>query len=238
MESCLGDMHLNWCIIYLDDLIVFSKTPEEHLERLGGVFQKLREVGLKLKPTKCDFFKDRIAYLGHIVSKAGIETDHKKIQDIKDWPQPVTVTDVRQFLGFTNYYRKFIKQYAVVANSLNKLISGDNAKKKNKRVEWSPECEESFLKLKEICTETPVLAYANYERPFKLTTDASKKGLGAVLSQVGEDGRERPVAFASRTLSKAEKNYTTHKLEFLALKWSVTDRFHEYLYGSTFEVYR
>ena len=233
MESCFGDMHLNWCIIYLDDVIVFSKTPEEHLVRLRGVFQKLREAG----PSKCEFFKDRIAYLGHIVSKAGIETDPKKIEDIKEWPRPTTVTDVRQFLGFTNYYRKFIKQYALVANPLNKLISGENAKKKNKKVEWTQECEESFQKLKDICTETPVLAYADYERPFKLTTDASKKGLGTVLSQVGEDQKERPVAFASRTLSKSEKNYTTHKLEFLALKWSITDRFHEYLYGSTFEVF-
>ena len=237
MESCLGEMHLNWCIIYLDDVIVFSKDPTEHLKRLRGVFQKLREAGLKRKPSKCEFFKDRIAYLGHIVSKAGIETDPKKIQDIQEWPRPETVTDVRQFQGFTNYYRKFIKHYAVVANPLNKLISGDNMKKKNKRVEWTPECEESFERLKRICTDTPVLAYADYEKPFKLTTDASKKGLGAVLSQIGTDGKERPVAFASRTLSKAEKNYTTHKLEFLALKWSVTDRFHEYLYGSTFEVY-
>ena len=237
MESCLGDMHLNWCIIYLDDVIVFSKTPEEHLVRLHGVFQKLREAALKLKPSKCEFFKDRIAYLGHIVSKAGIETDPKKIRDIWEWPRPNTVTDVRQSLGFTNYYWKFIKHYAVVANLLNKLVSGENAKKKNKKVEWTQECEESFQKLKNICTETPVLAYANYEKPFKLTTDASKKGLGAVLSQINEDGKERPVAFASRTLSKSEKNYTTHKLEFLALKWSVTDRFHEYLYGSTFEVF-
>ena len=218
MESCLGDMHLNWCIIYLDDVIVFSKTPEEHLIRLRGVFQKLREAGLKLKPSKCEFFKDRIAYLGHIVSKAGIETDPKKIKDIWEWPRPITVTDVRQFLGFTNYYIKFIKQYALVANPLNKLISGENAKKKNKKVEWTPECKESFQKLKDICTETPVLAYANYKKPFKLTTDTSKKGLGAVLSQIGEDQKERPVAFASRTLSKSEKNYTTHKLEFLALK--------------------
>ena len=162
---------------------------------------------------------------------------HGQSLDIWEWPRPNTVTDVRQFLGFTNYYRKFIKHYAVVANPLNKLISGENAKKKNKRVEWTQECEESFQKLKDICTETPVLAYANYEKPFKLTTDASKKGLGAVLSQMSEDGKERPVAFASRTLSKSEKNYTTHKLEFLALKWSITDRFHEYLYGSTFEVF-
>ena len=237
MESCLGEMHLNWCIIYLDDIIVFSKSREEHLERLKGVFQKLREAGLKLKPSKYEFFRDKIAYLGHIISKAGVETDPKKIQNITDWVRPKTVTDVRQFLGFTNYYRKFIKQYAQIANPLNKLISGENAKKKNKKVEWTAECEEAFKKLKEICTHTPVLTYADYKRPFKLTTDASKKGLGAVLSQVGEDGKERPVAFASRTLNKAEKNYTTHKLEFLALKWSITDRFHEYLYGSTFEVF-
>ena len=103
METCLGDMHLNWCI-YLDDVIVFSKTPEERITRLRGVFQKLREAGLKLKPSKCEFFKDRIAYLGHIVSKARVETDPKKIADIQEWPQPKTVTDVRQFLGFTNYY--------------------------------------------------------------------------------------------------------------------------------------
>ena len=117
------------------------------------------------------------------------------------------------------------------------MISGDNTKKKNKKVEWTPEYEESFEKLKRICTDTPVLAYADYEKPFKLTTDVSKMGLRAVLSQIGNDGKEKPVASASRTLSKEEKNYTTHKLEFLALKWSMTDRFHEYLYGSTFEVY-
>ena len=146
------------------------------------------------------------------MSKAGMETHPKKIQDIQEWPRPETVTDVRQFLGFTNYYRKFIKHYAVVANPLNKLISGDHAKKKNKKVEWTPECKESFERLKCICTDTPVLAYADYEKPFKLTTDASKKGLGAVLSQIGTDGKERPVTFASRTLSKADKNYTTHKL--------------------------
>ena len=115
------------------------------------------------------------------------------------------MTDVQQFLGFTNYYRKFIEHYAVVANPLNKLISGENAKKKNKRVEWTPECEESFQKLKQICTETPVLAYTDNEKPFKLSTDASKNGLGAVLSQIGNDGKEKPVAFASRTLSNAEK---------------------------------
>ena len=144
METCLGDLHLNWCIIYLDDVIVFSKTPKEHIERLEAVFRKISEAGLKLKPSKCEFFKSRIHYLGHIVSKNGIETDPKKIEAIKNWPVPRTVHDVRSFLGFTNYYRKFVYKYAHKARPLNKLISGENAKKKNRKVEWTPEHEATF----------------------------------------------------------------------------------------------
>ena len=237
METCLGDMHLQWCIIYLDDIIVFSKTPEEHIERLRGVFQKLADAGLKLKPSKCEFFKAEINYLGHVVSKDGIRTDEKKIQVIKDWPRPVTVTDVRSFLGFTNYYRKFIYRYAQVAKPLNALIAGENAKFKRRKVEWSEVCQEAFEKLKEICSTTPILAYADYTKPFRLHTDASEKGLGAVLYQAQADGTDRVIAFASRSLSKTERNYDAHRLEFLALKWAVTERFHEYLYGGTFEVY-
>ena len=109
IESCLGEMHLNWCIIiYLDDVMIFSKFPEEQIERLRSVLQKLRAAGLKLKPGKCEFFKD---YLGHIISKDGVETDPKKIEVILDWPVPETVYDVRSFLGFTNYYRKFMFRY-------------------------------------------------------------------------------------------------------------------------------
>ena len=104
MESCLGELYLNWCIIYLDDIIIHARTPEEHLERLEAVFERLKKAGLKLKPSKCTFFRDRIAYLGHIVSKQGIEADPKKIEAIRNWPQPKTVTEVRSFLGFMNYY--------------------------------------------------------------------------------------------------------------------------------------
>ena len=129
MESCLGDLHLNWCIIYLDDIIVFSKTLKEHIKRLRGVFSKLVQAGLKLKPKKCKFFKSRISYLGHIVSSSGIETDPRKVEAVKTWAIPKTVTDVRSFLGFTNYYRRFIKDYAKVARPLNALISGENASK-------------------------------------------------------------------------------------------------------------
>ena len=115
MESCLGEMHLKWCIIYLDDIIVFSKTPEEHIEILRGVFKKLSAAGLRLKLSKCEFFKPRITYLGHIVSKDGIETEKKKVITIQEWLIPKTVTEVHSFLGFKNYYHKFIPKYAKIA---------------------------------------------------------------------------------------------------------------------------
>ena len=218
MESCLGDMHLKWVIIYPDD-IIFSKTPKEHIQRLRGIFQKLHEAGLKLKPKKCEFFKTKISYLGHIVSRDGIECDPKKIEAIKNWKRPITVHDVRSFLGFTNYYRRFIHKYVQMANPLNKLISGENATKKHKKVEWDEKCEEAFIALKEQCCNPPILAYADYGKPFKLHTDASWLGLGAILYQTQEDGTDRVIAYASRTLSKSEKNYPAYKLEFLALKW-------------------
>ena len=110
MEPCLGEMHVKWCIIYFDDIIVFSKTPEEHIERLRGVFEKLSAASLRLKPSKCEFFKSLVAYLGHIVSKNGIETDPKTIDAFKKWPVPKTVTKVQSFLGYMIYYRKFYTQ--------------------------------------------------------------------------------------------------------------------------------
>ena len=221
----------------MDDVIVFSKTPEEHITQLEAVFKKISDAGLKLKPSKCEFFKKRIHYLGHIVSNKGIETDPKKIEAIVNWSGPHTVHEVRKFLGFTNYYRKFVYKYAQIARPLNKLISSENAKKKHKKVEWGNEQEQAFQKLKEACTKTPVLAYADYKKSFRLNTDASELSLGSVLYQQQEDSTFCVIAYASRSLSKTEKNYSAHKLEFLALKWVVTERFHEYLYGGNFEVY-
>ena len=115
MELCLGELHLDWCIIYLDDIIIFSKDPDDHITRLEGVFEKLAKAGLKLKPSKCEFFRSSLKYLGHIVSKEGIATDPRKIEAIRNWPRPKTVTDICSFTGSTNYYRKFIKGYAKIA---------------------------------------------------------------------------------------------------------------------------
>ena len=133
-------------------------------------------------------------------------------------------------MGFTNYYQRFLRGYAQIAHSLNKLTSGKYSTKKKHPIDWDNACEESFLKLKELCTSTLVLAYADYSRPFKLHTDASSLGLGAVLYQTHEDGKDRVIAYASRVLSHTEAKYPAHK-------WAVTDRFHEYLYGGIFEVY-
>ena len=115
---------------YLDDIVVFSKTPEEQFQRLRGVFEKLSAAGLRLKPSKCEFFKCQITYLGHIVSKNGIETDPKKVTTNSELPVPKTVTEVQSFLGFTNYYQKFIPKYANIAKPINQLLSGENACKK------------------------------------------------------------------------------------------------------------
>ena len=201
------------------------------------MFDKLAKAGLKLKPSKCEFFKSKITSLGHIVSAAGIEMDPKKIEAVKNWILPRTMTDVRSFLGFTNHYCSFIQGYVKVAQPLNVLIAGDNANHKKVLVKWNPECQPAFDRLKDLCTRTPILAYAEYGKPFQLQTDASDLGLGAVLYQINGSGPQRVIAYASHSLSNTERNYLAHKLEFLALKWAVTDRFHEYLYGGQFDVY-
>ena len=122
VESCLNELHLNWCIIYLDDIIVFSRTLEEHLHRLKAVFNKLKAAGLKLKCSKCNLFKHQINYLAHVVSKEGVSTDPEKIKAVTEWPQATTVTEVRSFLGFVSYYRRLIPNFFKVAKPLYKLL--------------------------------------------------------------------------------------------------------------------
>ena len=170
--------------------------------------------------------------------KNGIQTDPKKVEAIHKWPVPTNVTEVRSFLGFTNYYCRFIKKYAHVAKPLYKLISisGENASRKQNPIKWDLECQNAFANLKELCTTTPILAYADFAKPFKLHTDASVLGLGAVLYQVHE-GVKKVISCASRSLTQSETKYPVHKLEFLCLKWAISEQFHKYLYGNTFDVY-
>ena len=140
--------------------------------------------------------------MGHIVSKDGIETNPKKITAIKEWPILRTVMEVQSFLRFTNYYHKFIPKYAHIAWPINQLVSGENANKKKTLVEWTAECQQAFEQLKLLCGQTPNLAYANYRKPFKLHTDASENGLGAVLYQKQDDGMDHMIAYTSQDFIK------------------------------------
>ena len=236
MQNCLGELNLQYALIYLDDVIVYSRTPEEHLKRLQAVLDRFALNGLKLKPSKCHFFKESLTYVGHEISAAGMLPGQEGIQKIAKMGCPKTVTGVRKFIGATGYFRRFIKNYARIAEPLNNLIGCDNAKLKNHPVTLSPEAKDAFNTLKQKCMTAPVLAFADLEKPFLLETDASALGLGAVLQQVQADGRLHPVAYASHALRKGEKNYHSSKLEFLALKWAVTEQFREYLYYRPFTV--
>lgn len=244
MTCCFGDLNFTHLLIYLDDLIIFSKTFDEHLERLQLVFDRLQQHGLKLKPSKCQLVRREVQYLGHVVSAEGVSTDPEKICRVQDWARPTNRKEVLQFLGFAGYYRRYVQNYSTIAAPLYRLTSGDPRKKRRGGKSsanpdppflWTSECEEAFQSLKVKLTTAPVLGYPDYNLPFVLQTDASGGGLGAVLAQV-QDGTERVIAYASRGLSPAETRYPAHKLEFLALKWAVADKFYDHLYGRRFSV--
>ena len=224
MERCMGELHLRECLIYLDDIIIFSKTFDEHLVRLENVFRQLEHHCLKLKGSKCEFFQRQVQYLGHVVSDRGVLTDPDKIAALKEWQPPSNIKELRSFLGFAGYYRRFVRNYSSIVKPLNALLVGHPTNKKLKRKKkaatpwnWGPEQQTAFDCIIEKLTPPPVLAYADYTKPFVLNTDASGDGLGAVLYQE-HDGKEHVIAYASRGLRASECNYPAHKLEFLALK--------------------
>jgi hypothetical protein len=207
------------------------------------VFERLRQHNLNLSLKKCSFIKRRVKYVGHIVSENGVEADPDKIDKVVNWPTPTSPEDVRKFLGFAGYYRKYVKDFAKISKPLSELMPVPSHTKAGRRKQlnpvvwnWGTEQEEAFVKLKELLGSPPILGFADYATPFELHTDASQKGLGAVLYQK-QGGKLRVISYASRGLGKTEKNYSAHKLEFLALKWSVTEKFHDYLYGNKFVVF-
>lgn len=232
MEQTLAD--LTNVLVYIDDIIVHSPNFKQHLEDLEMCFIRLRDAGLKLKPSKCHLFKKEVKYLGHYISEKGIATDPDKCKVVKEWPVPTNVQELRQVIGFFSYYRRFVKDFASYAKPLHDLIKGKDGNKKAK-IEMDEDAIKAFDVLKEKLTSAPILAYANYTLPFELHIDASGQGLGAVLYQM-QNEKLRVIAYASRGLKTSEENYAAHKLEFLALKWAVTQKFKDYLYGHRFSV--
>ena len=235
-------------LCYLDDIIIFAKHISEHIRRLDVVFTKLADNGLKLDLKKCSFFRDEVNYLGHRVSAEDIATYPNKITEVTNWPTPSTLKELRSFLGFASYYRRYVSRFTQIASPLPQLVTSmcqdvKGKPRKSAHVKlgdrWTKDCDNAFSTLKHTLTTAPVLGFADYAQPFIVETDACDRGLSAVLSQM-QEGRLRIIAYASRGLRGAERNaanYSSKKLELLALKWAVTETFRDYLLGSKFTIY-
>lgn len=214
-------------MVYIDDIIIYSNTINEHLNHLENVFKKLKDHALSIQLDKTEFFKNEIPFLGYIVTPEGLKTNPSKIEAITKLPYPNNEKTTRQFLGMTGYYRKFIKNYANITKPISKALQT----KKYDTSEIKTACDT----LKTLMTNSPVLAYPDWNQIFYLTTDASDKAIGAVLSQKDNSGTEHPVAYASRVLQPPELNYSTIEKELLAIVWS-THHFKPYLYGTKFQL--
>lgn len=208
-------------MVFLDDILVYSPTLEEHIVHLRQVFTQLREHKLYMKMSKCSFTQYQLEYLGHIISHRGVATDPKKTEAMRQWPTPTTVTELRGFLGLTGYYRKFVKHYGLIAKPLTQLL-------KKKQFLWSSVAQQAFEQLKTTMSTTPVLALPNFQEPFTIETDACDLGIGAVLMQ-----RDQPVAYLSKALTETHKHLSIYEKEFLALIMAV-EKWRQYLQGQEF----
>ena len=195
MELILTGLHWSTCLLYVDDIICFSKTVDEHVARLDEILSRIRDAGLKLSPGKCKFFQHQVSFLGHTVSERGIPTDPEKIPAVSEWPKPRNIHELRSVLGTASYYRRYCKGFCDIARPLHKLTE------KGTPYVWSDECQTSFDGLKRMLTNAPVLGYPCQDLPFLLDCDASGYGTGAVLSQV-QDGMERVISYYSKSLTK------------------------------------
>jgi len=228
MDLVLTGLTWETCLVYLDDVIVFGRTFEEHARRLSEVFARLRDANLKLKPSKCKLFQKKVSFLGHVITEEGISPDPEKIKAVVDWPRPKSLRETRAFIGLASYYRRHIFGFAAIARPLHELT------KKGERFHWDTPQEEAFKKLKECLTTAPVLAAPLQEGRYVLDTDSSDFALGAVLQQE-QGGILRVIAYVSRALDTAEKNYCTTRKELLAVIYGLK-QFRHFLLAQEFTI--
>ncbi|GFT92610.1 retrovirus-related Pol polyprotein from transposon 17.6 [Trichonephila clavipes] len=228
MDNLLRHFKWTMCLCYLDDIIVFSETFEDHLIRLRLVLKCLQEAGLKLNSKKCLFAAQEVKILGHHVSSNGVRPDPDKIKAVRNFPTPKNIHDIRSFLGLCSYFRRFIKGFCYLAEPLQSLL------KRGVEFHWGPEEVEAFNSLKKALTSDPVLGMYDERASTEIHTDASGYGIGAVLVQI-QNNVEKVIAYASRTLTRAEKNYSTTERECLAIVWA-TNKFRPYIFGKHFTV--
>lgn len=229
MEVVLAGLNWYTCLVYIDDVLLFSTNFEQHLERLSDVFKKLREAGMKLKAKKCNFVKKQVAFLGHVISNQGISPDPNKVAALTKMPVPGSKDQLKSFLGLASYYRKFASNFAEIAEPLHALL------KKDKEFWWTELQQGAFDSLKVSLSSAPIRAYPEQRKPYFVHTDASGVGIGAVLTQTDGANAEHPVAFISRTLGRSERNYAAIEWEALAVVWAVKS-FRHYLLGKPFTV--
>lgn len=225
LENLVGSA----CFVYIDDIVIYGRTLEEHMTNLEKVLERLNEHKLKVKPSKCHFLKQSINYLGYVISSEGIGMDPKKTTAIREFVTPKNEKQLKSFLGLAGFYRKYVPNFSIIAEPLHNLL------KKDVIFDWNGECQKAFDKLIEIITKNIVLQYPNFAKGFFLTTDASNNGIGAVLSQKDDQNNDRPLAFISRSLNAAERNYSTTEKECLAIVWSI-NHLRNYLFGRKFTI--
>jgi hypothetical protein len=216
MDIVLDRYRGDFLACFIDDVLVYSDTFEDHLKHLKLTFQAIESAGLKLNKEKSHFFQRKVTFLGHTISANGNQPDLHNMDKIRNQLAPRTVRQVRGFLGMVSYYRSFIKNYAHVAEPLTALT------RKNVKFHWSPNCQKAFEHLRQCITSEPILARPNYDKPFIIATDASNFGIAGILGQLDENGKERIVKCVAKTLSAAERNYSTTEREAYAAVWAIT----------------
>ncbi|KAG2190801.1 hypothetical protein INT47_010410, partial [Mucor saturninus] len=215
MNRVLGDCLDDFALVYLDDILIFSKTESDHKQHVRHVLKLLQEAKLVANLKKCEFNKKELIFVGFQISAQGILPAPHKVKAVKDWPVPTNVQEVRQFCGLAQHYRRFIPGYASMASPLTDLTKGTGAKRRS--IVWTKECQDSFELIKEKLISPPVLQAPDVHRPYKIETDASDFGVGAVLLQEGDDGSWHPLAFESKKFSRAERSYPAQERELLGI---------------------
>ena len=221
MNNVLRPYLGKFVVVFLDDILIYSRTREEHLEHLRKVFQLLRENSLYAKESKCEFFAEEVKYLGHIISRDGIRMDREKVQAILEWLEPKNLEELQIFLGMSGFYRRFIRDYAKIAVPMTNQLKG-----KGKTFEWGEDQKKSMQKLKVAIATAPILYIVDPNKPFVVETDASNFAVGAVLTQEG-----RPIAFESKKLDHAQQNYSVYERQLYAIVHALK-KWKHYLYGA------
>ena len=229
MARTLGNILFSYALCYVDDVLLFSRSPEQHIEHLSEVFDRFRQANLRLNPSKCKFALRQVTYLGHVLSKDGVACDPSKIEVIKSFPVPKNAQQLRSYFGIVNYYRKFIQSFSIKTANLRSLL------KRDAKFVWNSVHQQEFDFCKQALTSAPVLGLPNMQKPFILTTDASCSGIGYILSQLDDNGHEHPICFGGRGLKRAEVNYTVSELECLAIIEG-TKCYHPYLISQPFTI--